>query len=135
MKTFRCHNCGGELIYKEGKGYVCENCDSITHSFIFENKDLTEQEKDELTERYNQAIIERVENYDFDKSLSIINELLLKYPDDEELNWAALLSEYNIIYQKNNEDKYVGAFYDPEHETSIIDSVYYSKLKFEEHRS
>lgn len=135
MKTFRCHNCGGKNLFKEGTGYICECCGSITHSFIFENEDLTEQEKDELTEKYNQAVIERTENYDFERSLNILKELLEKYPDDEELNWAALLAEYNIIYQKNSDDKYVGAFCDPEHTIKITDSFYYSKLKLEQHKN
>ena len=119
MEYMKCPTCGGRCKFEYGKGYVCGSCGNI-----YDSTGTSESAADKL----NIANRKRIEDYDFDGALSLCRDVLAEDPDSLEANWCAMLAEYRIIYLKNDENKFVPTFLDPDVETPLYKSDYYKKL-------
>lgn len=119
MESMNCPTCGGRCRFEYGKGYVCSNCGNI-----YDSTGATESAEDKL----NIANKKRIEDYDFEGALELCLEVLEDDPDSLEANWCALLAEYKIVYLRNDRDKYVPSFLDPDMDRPMYKSDYYAKL-------
>ena len=119
MAKRRCPSCGGDCEFSYEKGYVCRFCG---YSLGMDEMGESDAEKLDL------ASAKRIEDYDFDGSLRLCEEILINSPDSAAANWCALLAENKIVYLKNDEGKYTPTFLDPENGKSLTESRYYDKL-------
>lgn len=115
----KCPTCGGRCKFEYGKGYVCASCGNI-----YDSAGTSESAADKL----NIANQKRIEDYDFDGALALCRDVLAEDPNSLEANWCAMLAEYKIIYLKNDENKYVPTFLDPDVEIPLYKCEYYQKL-------
>ncbi len=117
--SFKC-GCGNKYDYIPYHGYVCSNCGK-KHAVI----------ESEYIDKLNTAITKRLDEYDFESSLKICNELLEKFPDNQEALWGALMAEYAVVDRERGDarSERVPTFLAPDkNKTPINLSKYYQKL-------
>ncbi len=119
MEYMKCPTCGGRCKFEYGKGYVCGSCGNI-----YDSAGTSESAADKL----NIANQKRIEDYDFEGALALCRDVLAEDANSQEANWCAMLAEYKIIYLKNDENKYVPSFLDPDVKTPLYECGYYAKL-------
>lgn len=89
MTVLKCNVCGGECeVNQEMSIAVCKFCDSTM---------VIPKELDRKGSLYNRAVFLR-QNNQFDKAVSVYEEILKEDNSDAEAHWGLVLSKYGIEY-------------------------------------
>jgi predicted RNA-binding Zn-ribbon protein involved in translation (DUF1610 family) len=90
MTIFRCKMCGGDLEIQEGQAVcTCEYCGT--------EQTLPRLDTDRKANLYDRANHFR-RNNDFDKAMSIYEQILNEDNTDSEAYWSLVLCRYGIEY-------------------------------------
>ena len=90
MSLFKCKICGGNLEYQEGSSVaLCEYCG-------------TKQTLPKISDGNNSTLYERADHFrrnnDFDKAISIYEQILNADNTDAEAYWSLVLCRYGVEY-------------------------------------
>lgn len=121
MAVFKCKMCGGALEVTEGMSVCeCEYCGT--------RQTLPRMENDRTVNLYDRANHFR-RNNDFDKAMSIYEQILNNNPEDAESYWSIVLCRYGIEYVEDpathkrlptvNRAQYTSVFADEDYKSAI----------------
>lgn len=119
MEPFKCKMCGGTELLADGHCAFC-NRDYGNHSEV----------NGRVSQQLFAARTAIVRDYNFTEAFTISCAVLEEFPENEEANWVALLSEHQIVYIKNGEGEFVPSFLRPE-KGPLTESRYYAALNEE----
>lgn len=119
MASMKCPACGGACEFDYEKlQYVCHCCRNVYDGA---------ENSQSVTDKLNIANAKRIEDYDFDGSLRLCDEILQEDPSNLSANLCALMAKYQIAYVKDKNGKFKATFMDPDI-GSLKDSEYYRRL-------
>ena len=134
MSTFKCKMCGGTLEIQENATVaVCEYCGT--------QQTLPKLSDDRRANLYDRANHFR-RNNDFDKSMSIFEQILNDDPTDAEAYWSIVLCRYGIEYVEDpashkrvptvNRTQFTSIFADNDYKSAIQHADTHQKAIYEE---
>lgn len=89
MAVFKCKMCGAQLNAGEEKTITCDYCGSL--------QTLPKITDEKISWLYERANTHR-QRGEFDKAMSIYEEILKENPEDSESYWSVLLCKYGVEY-------------------------------------
>lgn len=131
---YQCKMCGGTLEIENNDSVgVCEYCGT--------KQTLPRLDNDKRANMYERAGQFRRAN-DFDKAMSIYEQILTEDANDAEAYWSVVLCRYGIEYVEDqrtkkriptvNRAQYVSVFNDPDYNSAIKNSDAYQRELYEQ---
>lgn len=134
MAVFKCKMCGGTIEFEEGATVgICDSCGT--------KQTLPRLDGDKKTNLYDRANHFR-RNNDFDKAMSIYEQILNEDSTDAEAYWSLVLCRYGIEYVEDpsshkriptvNRAQYTSVYMDEDYKSAIANADIYQKSIYEE---
>ncbi len=134
MSVFKCKMCGGTIEFEPGATVgVCDSCGT--------KQTLPRLDSDRKTNLYDRADHFR-RNNDFDKAMSIYEQILNEDPTDAEAYWSLVLCHYGIEYVEDpgshkrvptvNRAQFTSIFDDDNYKSALKYADVYQKSIYEE---
>lgn len=134
MAIFKCKMCGGTIEFEQGATVgVCDSCGT--------KQTLPRLDGDKKTNLYDRANHFR-RNNDFDKAMSIYEQILNEDSTDAEAYWSLVLCRYGIEYVEDpsshkriptvNRAQYTSIYMDEDYKSAIANADIYQKSIYEE---
>ena len=123
MSLFKCKICGGSLEFSEGASVcVCQYCG-------------TQQTLPKLPNEHSSVLYERADHFrrnnDFDKAISIYEQILNENNTDAEAYWSLVLCRYGIEYVEDpKSNKRIATVNRMQYTSVLADEDYKSALKY-----